>query len=140
MDEPATAPWYVDGLRFKCTQCGKCCTGAPGYVWITPEEIASMAEHLNISEDEFKRKYIRQKDNRYALIEMKERNYDCVFLKDGKCHVYQCRPRQCRTFPWWKENLSSPEQWTYAASACEGINDLAPIVSFDRIESALNEP
>ena len=26
--------WYHLGLRFQCTGCGDCCTGAPGYVWI----------------------------------------------------------------------------------------------------------
>ena len=26
-------PWYRDGLRFQCTQCGNCCTGDPGVVW-----------------------------------------------------------------------------------------------------------
>ena len=36
-------PWYKEGLRFKCTECGKCCTGAPGYVWVNKEEVAEMA-------------------------------------------------------------------------------------------------
>jgi len=34
-----------------------------------------------------------------------------VFLKDKQCTVYPVRPAQCRTFPWWKENLSSKEAW-----------------------------
>ena len=33
-------PWYAEGLRFKCTECGQCCTGAPGYVWVNEEEVA----------------------------------------------------------------------------------------------------
>ena len=40
--------WYRDGLRFECTQCGKCCTGAPGYVWLTIPEIYRIAEFLGI--------------------------------------------------------------------------------------------
>ena len=35
--------WYRDGLQFECTQCGNCCTGDPGYVWVTPEEIKAIA-------------------------------------------------------------------------------------------------
>ena len=39
--------WYKDGLAFTCTQCGNCCTGGPGYVWLSDAEIdrfASMVE------------------------------------------------------------------------------------------------
>ena len=32
--EVRAEPWYRDGLRFACTRCGACCTGAPGYVWV----------------------------------------------------------------------------------------------------------
>ena len=38
--EEKEQPWYKDGLGFQCTQCGDCCTGAPGYVWINAAEIA----------------------------------------------------------------------------------------------------
>ena len=100
---PSSLPWFKEGLRFKCTGCGKCCTGTPGYVWVMEEEMAAMAAVLHISVDLFKRKYIRSRDNRYALIEKRAPNgdYDCIFLKDKLCQVYQCRPKQCRTFPWW---------------------------------------
>lgn len=66
-------PWYQKGLRFKCTECGQCCTGAPGYVWVTEEEMSKMADFLKITKDLFKRKYTRQRDNRYALIEKNPR-------------------------------------------------------------------
>ena len=36
-------PWYADGLSFTCTQCGNCCTGGPGYVWISDMEIDRLA-------------------------------------------------------------------------------------------------
>ena len=39
-------PWYADGLNFTCTQCGNCCTGGPGFVWISREEIVRLAAHL----------------------------------------------------------------------------------------------
>ncbi len=129
-------PWYKEGLRFKCTGCGQCCTGGPGYVWITQEEMEAMAKQLEISLDLFKRKYTRQKDNRYALIEKKSANneYDCIFLKDKKCTIYQLRPKQCRTFPWWKENLNTEESWKLAAQDCEGINLDAPLIPYEEIK------
>ena len=47
-------PWYKDGLRFTCTQCGDCCTGEPGYVWVTEEEMKQIAEYRGISIGEFR--------------------------------------------------------------------------------------
>lgn len=128
-------PWYKDGLRFKCTGCGKCCTGGPGVVWITEEEMIVMAELLSISVELFRRRYIRFMDNRFALVERKitESQYDCVFLKDNKCSVYQARPSQCRTYPWWTQNLNSQESWDLAAQECEGINNDAPLVPYSQI-------
>lgn len=132
-------PWYHGGLKFKCTECGKCCTGSPGYVWVTEEEMNSIAKLLNIPFDAFKKKYVRQSGNRYALVERKSINneYDCIFLKDKKCTVYQARPRQCRTFPWWQQNLNSEESWRLAAEYCEGISEDAPIVPYEHIEEQL---
>ena len=130
-----TEPWYKDGLRFKCTECGKCCTGPSGYVWVNDDEMTALAEKLGISLDLFKRKYTRMRDNRYALTERQTQagDYDCVFLKDKKCQVYDARPTQCRNFPWWKENLHSEESWKLAAKDCEGINDEAPLTPYSQI-------
>lgn len=129
-------PWYSEGLRFKCTECGQCCTGAPGYAWVTDEEIKAIADYLKLDIKEFGKKYLRFVKGRYALVERK--NYDCIFLKDKKCSVYPVRPTQCRTFPWWMQNLTTPEAWKEAAQHCEGINDEAPLISIDIIESQLN--
>ena len=129
-------PWYKEGLHFKCTGCGKCCTGTPGYVWVDESEMLSIAESLNISLSLFKRKYVRQRGNRYSLIEIRSNNnnYDCVFLKDKKCLIYDARPLQCRTFPWWKTNLRSEESWECATQECDVINDEAPLFSCDEID------
>lgn len=96
-----------------------------------------MAQFLNIEVALFMRKYIRQKDNRYALIEKKSQNFDCIFLQDKKCSLYAVRPKQCRTFPWWQQNLTTPESWKRAAEDCEGISDEAPTVPFDEIQRHL---
>lgn len=132
-------PWYKDGLRFKCTECGKCCTGPSGFVWVSEEEMQAMADTLDISLELFKKKYVRHRDNRYALVERKTKggDYDCIFLKDKKCEVYQARPQQCRTFPWWQENLKSEESWQSAAQECEGINPDAPLVPYSEIVKSL---
>jgi Fe-S-cluster containining protein len=112
--------WFKDGLRFECTQCGDCCTGAPGYVWVNAAEIADLANHLQLSVDEFEKKYVRKIGIRKSLIEYE--NGDCVFF-DGearKCTVYEARPRQCKTWPFWDSNINSPKSWKQTCQVCPG--------------------
>ena len=47
------------------------------------------------------------------------RNGDCIFW-DGGCTVYSVRPRQCRTFPFWPENIDSRESWNAVKETCHG--------------------
>jgi uncharacterized protein len=136
-----TGRWYEDGVRFRCVhpECSRCCTGArgPGYVWVSADDMEAMATHLQISFDEFTRKYIRQIEYSFSLIE--KRNYDCVFLKDGKCSVYPVRPTQCRTYPFWPENMRSEFAWSKEGRDCPGINQDESTVSAAQIEQALHE-
>lgn len=113
-------PWYRDGLRFGCTQCGKCCT-IEGYVWVDQRQRQRIASHLEITLEEFNRKYVRQVGKRYSLVERKGCGNDCVFWKDG-CQIYSVRPTQCRTFPFWPEQLDSKEDWDEGAAECPGMN------------------
>lgn len=134
-----TKPWYKNGLRFACTECGQCCTGAPGYVWISQEEIEDMSKQLGISVKEFIQQYTREIDGNLSLKEY-PRTYDCIFLRDKKCMVYASRPKQCRTFPFWQENLTSKEAWERCAKRCEGINhEHAPIIPLKAIQKQLDE-
>jgi uncharacterized protein len=104
-------PWYGEGLRFTCQQCGNCCRGPdPGYVWVTEEEIAALAKRLDMSLDAFGRLYLRRVGGRYSLVE--RYNHDCVFWEEGQgCKVYSERPEQCRTFPFWPEFIESKDAW-----------------------------
>jgi len=113
-------PWYREGLRFKCTQCGDCCTGAPGYVWVNKEEIAALAARFKLSVEDFERDYVRKVGVRKSLIEYD--NGDCVFFDPEKrrCEVYEDRPRQCRTWPFWESNLRTPETWQETCEVCPG--------------------
>ncbi len=130
-------PWYKEGLRFKCTGCGQCCTGSPGYVWVTLAEADEIAKTLNIATEEFIKKYTRRIGNRLSLKEH-PRNFDCVFLKGKRCEIYQARPKQCRTFPWWRDQLKTPKAWEEAAKRCEGINHPdAPLISLGEIQQNL---
>jgi Fe-S-cluster containining protein len=118
VDEQA---WYSEGLAFECTRCGACCTGAPGYVWVDAEEIARLAEHRGLSVPAFSKAFVRRVGSRYSLVERP--GGDCVFWdKTVGCTVYPARPAQCQTWPFWPENIESPEAWRESTRTCPGSN------------------
>jgi Fe-S-cluster containining protein len=134
MDEIKEVPWFDDGLKFKCTGCGQCCTGSDGYVFLSNLDIRNLSEHLSLPENQFKQKYTRSVNGEYALLDQ-PKSGDCIFLKDNKCSAYEARPVQCRTFPWWVHNLRGPEEWEAAGAHCEGINHPdAPVILGSHIE------
>jgi len=114
-------PWYQDGLRFTCTGCGDCCTGAPGYVWVNKEEMQQLAVAMQCADvAEFERLYVRPVGIRHSLRERS--NYDCVLLDPHtrQCRAYAVRPRQCRTWPFWDSNVETPESWERTCQVCPG--------------------
>lgn len=110
--------YFENGLRFTCTQCGKCCTGSPGRVRVTGDEAATIAALLDVSPADFYQHYTRL-DGRKRLLTEKA-NGDCIFFDKG-CTVYAARPLQCRLFPFWFRNLRNEKAWADAAKDCPGI-------------------
>jgi len=92
---------------------------------VTKPEIKLIAEHLEMTEPEFRKKYIRRVGFRTTIVEDKGTK-DCIFLQKGKrgrtCVIYPVRPNQCRTWPFWSANLKSPVEWNNAVKKCIGIN------------------
>lgn len=128
------SPWYRDGLKFQCTQCGDCCTGAPGHVWVNQEEIAALAALTGaVDISTFEAQFVRKVGVRKSLIEYS--NGDCVFFDTAarKCTVYDARPRQCRTWPFWDSNLKTPEDWAHTCEVCPGSGKgkLVPLVQIE---------
>ncbi|MEM7623426.1 MAG: YkgJ family cysteine cluster protein [Planctomycetota bacterium] len=116
-------------MRFSCTQCGSCCTGPSGYVKFTDDEAQAMAAKLGMPIDEFMRTYTHDTPMGQSLTEREtEFGFDCVFLDrdtvPGKavCSLYEARPAQCRTWPFWTSNLTSEHAWRRAAMECPGID------------------
>lgn len=95
-----------------CSKCeGNCCIGEQGYIWITSKEMQRLSQLLNISTDELKHQHLRKINYKYSIKEkqLSKDNFACVFfdLDKKQCSVYDARPTQCRTFPFWeyfKEN------------------------------------
>lgn len=135
-----STPWYAPGLRFGCTQCGRCCTGSPGVVYFDAPEAEAMAQETGLSRFDFLQTYARKVFGRWSLKETRQPNgdHDCVFLRrteDGRalCSVYQSRPIQCRTWPFWPSNLASREDWNDAAEHCPGMRGGGTFVPIEEI-------
>lgn len=138
----AATQWYGRGLRFSCTQCGNCCTGPPGTVWFTGEEGRSIAKALGLETAEFYKRYAHKVDGRWSLRErpVGGKSFDCIFLDRSSangptgCSIYAQRPAQCRTWPFWPENLTSRSTWEAVKrrTPCPGM-DNGPLIPVDQI-------
>ena len=117
-----------DGYNFAfdssaCSSChGNCCIGESGYIWISENEILNLAKYLKISQNEVREKYLYKASYKYSIqeIQLDENNFSCCFLNVEKkqCMIYEVRPMQCRTFPFW-EYFKKNENEVY--KECPGI-------------------
>jgi Fe-S-cluster containining protein len=126
-------PWYHEGLHFHCTRCGNCCTGAPGFVWVDEDETAAIAQRLGESVAQFQAVYTRVAHRGRTLRE--RTNGDCVFYDAVQgCTIYDVRPRQCRTWPFWESNVRTPRDWQQTCRICPGagLGDLIPAEEISR--------
>ena len=125
--------WYSDGLHFECTRCGNCCTGEPGYVWLDDAEIVAIAERLQVEVAEVVGLYTKLMPRGRSLKE--KLDGDCVFFERARgCTLYDIRPRQCRTWPFWESTLRTPEDWQRVRKGCPGAGqgELIPVEEITR--------
>ena len=128
-------PWFQEGLRFRCTQCGNCCTGTPGFVWVNEEEIAAIAAFRQEDAAVTRGLYVHLAHRGSSLRE--KLNGDCVFYdKEAGCTIYPVRPRQCRTWPFWESNTRTPEAWEHTCEICPGAGN-GDLISAEEITSRL---
>ncbi|MFA5238866.1 MAG: YkgJ family cysteine cluster protein [Phycisphaerae bacterium] len=137
MSENKKTPWYIGGLHFECQQCGGCCSGpGEGFIWITSPEIKLVADFLKIDPEQLRKRYLKRVGLRTTIIEQPVTK-DCIFLQkiagEKRCVIYPVRPNQCRTWPFWPDNLASPDCWNQTAQKCGGINR-GRFFSFEEIE------
>ncbi|MBV5278237.1 MAG: YkgJ family cysteine cluster protein [Campylobacteraceae bacterium] len=105
-----------------CQSCsGKCCIGESGYIWVNEKEREAIAQKLNMPKASFIDAYLAKIRYRFTIKEIAyEGGYGCVFfdMEKRSCSIYEVRPEQCRTFPFWdyfKENINE------VAEECPGI-------------------
>lgn len=117
------------GLRFGCTMCGNCCSGPSGYVLVDEAETAALAARLKMDVPAFVETYTHQMLRGRSLNERRTENgsLDCIFLDretiPGRaiCGVYEDRPKQCRTWPFWSSVIKDRASWQRGSKRCPGI-------------------
>jgi uncharacterized protein len=132
-------PWYGGGLRFSCVEgCGACCKkhGDYDFVYLDPDDVPRLAAHFGVEPPEFMERYGAEDDG-YAILRMD--GPDCPFLSGSSCTVYHARPNQCRTFPFWRENLRTRSAWERLREFCPGIGE-GEDHSFEAIRARVARP
>ena len=106
-------------LRFACQPgCTKCCD-KEGFVYLTEEDLTKAAAFLNLSPEEFEKRYVYRTRHQRRL--RKPRGTQCGFLTETGCSIHPVKPTQCRLFPWWPHLVESRREWEQTAKWCPGI-------------------
>jgi Fe-S-cluster containining protein len=106
-------PFYFRGLRFSCTRCSSCCRYESGFVFLSRNDAELLAEKLKMEYTAFVETFCRWVPALGGALQLslKEKvNFDCVFWDEG-CTVYDRRPLQCRSFPFWESIMRSEMVW-----------------------------
>ena len=128
---------YAQGIRFACQGCGRCCLtrGRYGYVYVSLPERRRLARHLRLPVRTFTRRHCEKTGGFFHLRSL---GAACVFLENNRCRVRAARPDQCRTWPFWPENMN-PKTWTRdIAPGCPGIGR-GPRIPPRKIQESLRQ-
>jgi Fe-S-cluster containining protein len=130
--------WWKDGIRFQCQGSGKCCTshGEFGYVYLTKSDRQRLARHLGLKTRDFTKKYCMNTEGNFHLKENSSKP-DCIFLKEKRCGVYEARPTQCRTWPFWPEVMKAKAWKKDVVQFCPGVGR-GPIIPAEEILRQIN--
>ena len=97
-----------DWACFRCRRCGNCCRGLEDQLMLEPLDAYNLARLLRARGEASS---IGDVYTRYAhpdileerlpiyLMNTEGSDHACVFLKDGRCTVYESRPAVCRIYP-----------------------------------------
>ena len=110
------------GINFECQGSSNCCVsrGSYGYVYLNNKDLKRFSNFFKIKINNFINKYCSKRESYLHLKEIKK-NGNCIFLKDKKCSVYKARPEQCRTWPFWPENMYAKTWKNDLLNFCPGI-------------------
>lgn len=92
---------------YDCSKCRNCCKKYHGAIAI--DELEKDAKHLGISVEEFKNKYLKndiEEGTYYSL------NAPCDFLVNGECILGECKPQDCKDYPFANKSDRLFSLWT----------------------------
>jgi Fe-S-cluster containining protein len=132
----ADNPWYANGLRFECTQCGNCCRnhGDYAFVSLSDADVGAIAAYLGLERADFLARYCEKQPGFHPTL--RTDSPACVFLRaDRRCAIYPVRPKQCATWPFWTENLEQATWEGPVKACCPGLDrgELHPREEIDRL-------
>jgi len=115
--------WEVEPVRFECQKgCIKCCA-KPGWVYFDKEDVEKAASFLDLRPGYFKKKFqLTPVDPMHWEMGVTE-NEPCPFLGQEGCKIHPVKPKQCRAFPFWEENLRTRDSWNKVSEDCPGIGE-----------------
>lgn len=119
--------FYAQGVRFTCARCSGCCRGEPGFVFLTRDDLGRLLRRLGLDFKSFFHDYCTLVDSgngmTLSLREVRDKSSnDCVLWGKNGCTVYEDRPVQCSTYPFWPSIMESKRSWQREALACPGID------------------
>ncbi len=79
-----------------------------------------MAKALGLPLQEFLDTQCQQVDG-FWVVKDNPAGGDCIYLKDKRCSVYEGRPTQCRTWPFWPDVLNARTWKKEVATFCPGV-------------------
>ena len=131
--------FFKKGIKFKCQGSSNCCVsrGSYGFVYLSKKDLIKIAKYLNVSINLFKKKYCQYSDGYLHLKEINI-NGNCQFLENKKCSIYTARPMQCRTWPFWKENMNTKKWNNELINFCPGIGK-GRLISSSMIQKIINK-
>ena len=113
---------FKKGINFQCQGSSNCCVsrGNYGYVYLSKKDLTNLAKYLNLTTNLFEKKYCEFSD---GYLHLREFNIygNCQFLTNKKCSIYAARPIQCRTWPFWEENMNAKKWEGELLDFCPGI-------------------
>lgn len=130
---------YKNGIKFECQGSSNCCIsrGSFGYVYLSKKDIKLLSVHKNIKPSKFINLFCDKTD---GFIHLKEinKNGECQFLNKKKCTVYDARPTQCRTWPFWSENMKAKIWDKEISKFCPGVGK-GKLFTQDNINKIINK-
>tara|TARA_B110000116_G_C16611584_1_gene479664 strand:+ start:66 stop:515 length:450 start_codon:yes stop_codon:yes gene_type:complete len=126
-------------INFKCQGSSNCCVSrnSYGYVYLDKNDTKKLSNYVKLSIKKFLKIYCDETDG-FTHFKENNKNGKCQFLSKKKCTIYNARPTQCRTWPFWDENMNAKTWNEEISKFCPGIGK-GKIYSAKKIKEIIKE-